>query len=60
MKEGDFMFLICCMVIALTPVMLGLYGVFLVLKIFFLSALTGIGYVGSCSALLIMQLFKKK
>lgn len=35
-------------VIALAPVLLGLYGVFLVLKIFFISFTKGVWYVCSC------------
>jgi hypothetical protein len=44
-----------CIVVAITPVLLGFYGVFLVLKIFFLSAVKGIWYVCSYPAYWIIR-----
>lgn len=49
-----------CIIVALTPVVLGLYGVYLVLKIFIASAISGIWYVGSIPAYWVMHWSKKK
>ena len=49
-----------CIVVALTPVVLGLYGVYLVLKIFIASAISGVWYVGSTSAYWVMHWSRKK
>ena len=49
-----------CITVALTPVVLGLYGVYLVLKIFIVSAISGVWHVGSTSAYWVMHWSRKK
>ena len=51
-KDGYYMIdlildliFIGCIIVALTPVVLGLYGVYLVIKIFICSAISGVWYV---------------
>ena len=66
-RTGDYMIdlildliFIGCIIVALTPVLLGLYGVYLVLKIFICSAMSGVWYVCSYPAYWIIHRTNKR
>lgn len=55
----DLMF-ICAIAVAAVPILMGLYGVFLVLKIFFYAFFKGVWYVCCCPAYWIIHMSHKK